>query len=121
MAFRGWCTMARGMAQCAAFLLVFLLTACAAGAQSASQKARVKDVAAIEGIRAVDANGTIGMISAETDRPYNRPPLSKGLWKGDASLDDIWAGPRDSNATLHLGRTARALDPEARQVTDEAW
>jgi NADPH-dependent 2,4-dienoyl-CoA reductase/sulfur reductase-like enzyme len=75
--------------------------------------------AAIEGIRAVDQDGTIGLISADANRPYNRPPLSKGLWKGDTSLDDIWAGPADSNATLHLGRTARTLDPQARQVTDD--
>jgi 3-phenylpropionate/trans-cinnamate dioxygenase ferredoxin reductase component len=75
--------------------------------------------AAIEGIRAVDKSGTIGLIGAEADRPYNRPPLSKGLWKGDATLDDIWAGAADADATLHLGCTARALDPRAKQVTDD--
>mgnify|MGYP005864705603 CR=1 FL=1 len=45
--------------------------------------------AAIEGIREVDADGAIGLISAESNPPYNRPPLSKGLWKGK-SVDDIW-------------------------------
>jgi NADPH-dependent 2,4-dienoyl-CoA reductase/sulfur reductase-like enzyme len=34
--------------------------------------------AAVEGIRQVDPNGSIGLISAEPHRPYDRPPLSKG-------------------------------------------
>lgn len=38
--------------------------------------------AAVDGIRETDANGFVGIISAETHPPYNRPPLSKGLWKG---------------------------------------
>src|SRR5690606_15145887 len=37
--------------------------------------------AAAAGIREVDADGTIGIISAESDAPYSRPPLSKALWK----------------------------------------
>ena len=39
--------------------------------------------------------GSIGLVGAETERPYNRPPLSKGLWKGKA-MDRIWRG---TNAT----------------------
>jgi 3-phenylpropionate/trans-cinnamate dioxygenase ferredoxin reductase subunit len=31
--------------------------------------------AALEGIREVDSTGTIGLISAEPDAPYDRPPL----------------------------------------------
>jgi hypothetical protein len=42
--------------------------------------------AAVNGIREVDSDGTIGLISAESHPPYDRPPLSKGLWKGK-SLD----------------------------------
>jgi 3-phenylpropionate/trans-cinnamate dioxygenase ferredoxin reductase subunit len=45
--------------------------------------------AAVEGIRSVDPSGPIGIIGAEKDPPYNRPPLSKALWKGD-SVDTIW-------------------------------
>ena len=37
--------------------------------------------AAIRGIRELDADRPIGLISAEPDAPYRRPPLSKGLWK----------------------------------------
>ena len=39
--------------------------------------------AAVRGIRAVDPDGAIRMISAEPDAPYDRPPLSKGLWLGE--------------------------------------
>lgn len=45
--------------------------------------------AALQGIREVDRAGTIGLIGAESHRPYNRPPLSKGLWK-DKPLESIW-------------------------------
>ena len=40
--------------------------------------------AAVQGIRSVDAAGKIGVIGAESDPPYNRPPLSKALWKGES-------------------------------------
>ena len=38
--------------------------------------------AAVSGIREIDSEGSIGLVSAEPDPPYDRPPLSKGLWKG---------------------------------------
>src|SRR2546425_922989 len=47
--------------------------------------------AAVAGIREADPNGSIGLISAEPDPPYNRPPLSKALWKGEP-LESIWRG-----------------------------
>jgi NADPH-dependent 2,4-dienoyl-CoA reductase/sulfur reductase-like enzyme len=40
--------------------------------------------AAVRGIRELDADGSIGIITAEDYPPNNRPPLSKGLWKGRA-------------------------------------
>ncbi len=73
---------------------------------------------AVRGIRKVDTEGTIGLISQEEDPPYNRPPLSKGLWKGKG-LDTIWRGTADSGATLQLGRRVTAIQPEARQVIDD--
>ena len=74
--------------------------------------------AAIHGIREVDSDGSIGLIGAETERPYNRPPLSKGLWKGK-TIDSIWRGTDGTNAALHLGRTAGRVDPAQRQVIDD--
>jgi NADPH-dependent 2,4-dienoyl-CoA reductase/sulfur reductase-like enzyme len=75
--------------------------------------------AAVQGIRAVDQDGSIGMISAETDPPYKRPPLSKGLWKGQ-SLKSIWYQTQEFKADVHLGRAARQLDPEDKRVLDDA-
>lgn len=75
--------------------------------------------AAVHGIREVDPNSTIGLISAEGHPPYNRPPLSKGLWKGEPE-ESIWRGtPRQPGVTLHLGRQAAALEPGTKRVTDD--
>jgi 3-phenylpropionate/trans-cinnamate dioxygenase ferredoxin reductase subunit len=75
--------------------------------------------AAVQGIREVDPSGPIGLLSAEAHPPYNRPPLSKGLWKGKP-LEKIWrhTGERQG-VTLHPGRTARHLDPKNKRVTDD--
>jgi NADPH-dependent 2,4-dienoyl-CoA reductase/sulfur reductase-like enzyme len=76
--------------------------------------------AAARGIRELDPDGSIGLIGAEPDPPYSRPPLSKGLWKGE-SPDGVWRrteeveGPFD----LHLGRSAVGLDPHGRRVRDD--
>jgi 3-phenylpropionate/trans-cinnamate dioxygenase ferredoxin reductase component len=67
--------------------------------------------AAVEGIREIDPLGSIGLVSMETDPPYNRPPLSKGLWKGKP-LDKIWLNTENKNATLHLGRRIVVLDAD---------
>jgi 3-phenylpropionate/trans-cinnamate dioxygenase ferredoxin reductase component len=74
--------------------------------------------AAVHGIREVDGGGSIGLIGAEPDPSYNRPPLSKGLWKGKP-LESIWRKREDRGVTYHLGRTARSLDPRNKRVTDD--
>jgi NADPH-dependent 2,4-dienoyl-CoA reductase/sulfur reductase-like enzyme len=74
--------------------------------------------AAVHGIREVDATCSIGLIGAEAHPPYNRPPLSKGLWKGKP-LESIWRKSADPPPQLHLGRTARALDAGNRRITDD--
>jgi len=74
--------------------------------------------AAVQGIRSLDPSGSLGLLSSETDPPYKRPPLSKGLWKGK-SLDSIWLGSPDQRVELHLGRTALELDPAAKLVRDD--
>ena len=47
--------------------------------------------AAARAIREADPKAPIGLISAEPHPPYNRPPLSKALWKGEPE-DSIWRG-----------------------------
>jgi len=74
--------------------------------------------AAVAGIREVDAQGSIGVISAEPHPPYDRPPLSKALWKGEP-LESIWREIDGQSVTLHLGRTALELDPQGKRVTDD--
>ena len=74
--------------------------------------------AAVRGIRAVDASGSIGLISTEPEPPYNRPPLSKKLWTGKP-FDSIWRKTEARGATLFLGRTAQTLDPANKRVVDE--
>lgn len=73
--------------------------------------------AAARAIRETDPNATIGLIGAEPHPPYNRPPLSKGLWKGD-TVESIWRGTADAGVDLHLARDVTHLDAAAKQVTD---
>ncbi len=73
--------------------------------------------AAAQGIRSVDPAGTIGIISAEVDRPYNRPPLSKALWKGD-SEETVWRKNEVQNISFHLGLTISAIDTGRKQAVD---
>jgi len=60
--------------------------------------------AAVRGIRMID--------------PYNRPPLSKGLWKG-APLSRIWRNTHALGVDLHLGRKITHLDPVQKRAVDD--
>lgn len=73
---------------------------------------------AIRGIRDVEPQAEIGLVGAEPDPPYNRPPLSKDLWKGKAEKS-IWRKVAGAGLTTHLGRRVVSLDPAARQATDD--
>jgi 3-phenylpropionate/trans-cinnamate dioxygenase ferredoxin reductase component len=75
--------------------------------------------AAAKAIREVDAAASIGIVGAEAQPPYQRPPLSKALWKGDKSLDDIDLGTSATGAQLHLGRRIEALDRVAHTARDD--
>lgn len=74
--------------------------------------------AAVHGICEVDHEGSIGLICAESKPPYNRPPLSKGLWKGKP-LAGIWRKVATKQAMLHLGRKAVSLDAANCCVMDD--
>lgn len=75
--------------------------------------------AAAAGIREIDDEASIGIITQENHLPYARPPLSKGLWTG-TQVDEIWLGTDDLDVTFHLGRTATSIDPGKKQVVDDA-
>ncbi len=74
--------------------------------------------AAAHAIRERDPDGAIVMVSAEPDPPYNRPPLTKGLWKGDA-FDTIWRPPAPGNVDVHLGRRIVSLRLAAHEAVDQ--
>src|SRR3954453_99441 len=75
--------------------------------------------AACKGIREHDPDGSIGLVSAEPHAPYARPPLTKGLWSGDAE-DSIWRGTDAiEGVELMLGRTVEIIDLDEKQVRDD--
>lgn len=74
--------------------------------------------AATKGIRELDADGTIGMISMEPDPPYMRPNLSKGLWKG-RPVEKIWRKTQERGTELFLSDAATQLDTKNKIVRDE--
>jgi len=74
---------------------------------------------AARGIRKFDTNGSIAMICEEHDPPYDRPPLSKSLWK-DKPLESIWRNTGDLNIDVRPGRKVVALDAAKKTATDDA-
>jgi 3-phenylpropionate/trans-cinnamate dioxygenase ferredoxin reductase component len=74
--------------------------------------------AAIHGIREVDSAGVIGLIGGEQHPPYQRPPLSKALWKG-TPLESVWIDLSKQGIDLMLGRMAHVLDAQQKRVTDD--
>jgi NADPH-dependent 2,4-dienoyl-CoA reductase/sulfur reductase-like enzyme len=72
--------------------------------------------AAANAIRELDDAGAIGLISAEPEPPYDRPPLSKKLWEGKKKVDEVYIA-LPGNVQPHFGRRVVALDPAARAVT----
>lgn len=73
---------------------------------------------AVKAIREIDSHGSIGLISAEPFPPYNRPPLSKKLWKGKP-LESIWRKTESLGAELHLGREIMSIDPKNKSTVDD--
>ncbi|MCC6396337.1 MAG: FAD-dependent oxidoreductase [Bacteroidetes bacterium] len=73
---------------------------------------------AVKGIRQVDPSSRIGIISDESNPPYNRPPLSKALWKGEP-LTKLWRGTPMENVEVHVSTTAKSIDTERKRVVDD--
>jgi NADPH-dependent 2,4-dienoyl-CoA reductase/sulfur reductase-like enzyme len=72
---------------------------------------------AVRGIRQVDPEGSIALFSSESYPPYNRPPLSKGLWKRTAP-DRIFRGTPSFGVDLFLQNTVQRIDPQKHVVFD---
>lgn len=73
--------------------------------------------AAVGGIRELDPEGSIAVLSDERHPPYNRPPLSKKLWTGKP-LESIWRKNTAANAELLLDTHAVSGDIDAKTITD---
>ncbi|MDP1633552.1 MAG: FAD-dependent oxidoreductase, partial [Gallionellaceae bacterium] len=73
---------------------------------------------AARGIRKVDPDGSITMICDEHDPPYDRPPLSKSLWK-DKPFESIWRDMSELDVELRLGRKVVSLDSVKKTATDD--
>jgi 3-phenylpropionate/trans-cinnamate dioxygenase ferredoxin reductase subunit len=75
---------------------------------------------ACEGIRDVDAEGSILLVTAELHAPYQRPPLSKGYLMGSKGLDKvILKDPshyEDSGVEVVSGVQATGVDAALREV-----
>ncbi|MCA1825384.1 MAG: NAD(P)/FAD-dependent oxidoreductase [Myxococcales bacterium] len=74
--------------------------------------------AAARGIREVDAAGKIGILGAESHKPYARPPLSKALWTQGKPEESVWL---DLPQGLELlpGRRAVSIEGKAHVVRDD--
>lgn len=75
--------------------------------------------AAAVALRAAAPQASIALLGDESHPPYDRPPLSKALWK-DGQEADIWRPIDAAKVTLQLGRRAVALDRAAHVVRDSA-
>jgi 3-phenylpropionate/trans-cinnamate dioxygenase ferredoxin reductase component len=73
---------------------------------------------AIHGIRKIDQNGAIAMICEERHPPYDRPPLTKALWKG-SPYESISRNEHGLNVAIHLGKKIVALDAKKKMATDD--
>lgn len=71
-------------------------------------------------LRALGHAGPLALVGAETDPPYQRPPLSKKYLLGEMARERLFLRPPEFYAehqiALHLGAPARAIDPAARLV-----
>lgn len=83
----------------------------------------VAGASAVEGIRAHDREGPILLVSQENHPPYRRPPLSKDLWLGKGTLDQLalrddgwW---REQGVDLQLRREIVELDAAGRTLWDD--
>src|SRR5262245_27186974 len=76
---------------------------------------------AAETLRQDGFEGRVVLVGAETDRPYERPPLSKGYLLGDEPREKAFvhdaAWYTEQNIELVLGVRATSLDTKAHTVT----
>ncbi len=73
---------------------------------------------AVKGIRENDPDGTLAMFTKEPYQPYDRPPLTKGLWD-DKEVESIEHPLDEYHVDLFLETAVESISPENDQVTTE--
>ncbi|QQC89160.1 NAD(P)/FAD-dependent oxidoreductase [Streptomyces alfalfae] len=75
---------------------------------------------AAETLRSEGFTGRVILVGDERDRPYERPPLSKGYLLGKEERDSVFVHEpgwyAQADVELHLGQPVVAIDREARSV-----
>ncbi|MEU9116295.1 FAD-dependent oxidoreductase [Streptomyces sp. NPDC048483] len=76
---------------------------------------------AAETLREEGFDGPLVLLGDERERPYERPPLSKGYLMGTSELEKVYVHPRqwygDHDVDLRLGTAVGAIDPAAHELT----
>lgn len=75
--------------------------------------------AAVMGIRKNDPDGSIAMFSKERFAPYNRPPLTKGMWDGK-DIESIVRPLDQYQVDLYLETPIEKIIPNQKQVRTAA-
>lgn len=79
---------------------------------------------AIEGIREIDTDGEIVLLTAERELPYHRPPLSKGYLAGRDQVESVRvhepAWYRANGVRVKLGQVAKSVHQKKQTVTLES-
>ncbi len=72
-------------------------------------------------LRQAKFEGSIGVVNAEAEYPYERPPLSKDYFAGDKSFERIMIRPpafwAERGIDMLLGKQVDGVDPDAHMVT----
>jgi 3-phenylpropionate/trans-cinnamate dioxygenase ferredoxin reductase subunit len=72
-------------------------------------------------LRQAKYEGSIGVVNAEPEYPYERPPLSKDYFAGDKAFERIMIRPAafwtERGVDMLLGSRVEAVDPTAHNVT----
>ena len=72
-------------------------------------------------LRQLKFEGSIGLISAEPEYPYERPPLSKDYLAGEKTFERLMLRPAtfwaDNAIEMILDERVKAIDPQAHCIT----
>src|SRR5450830_963017 len=81
-------------------------------------------ISAVEGIRELDQSGSILLVGVEPHLPYDRPPLSKQLWSGKKTVDEVFVHDAGyfKGENIRLATSERVIEvrpAEKAVVTDQ--